>query len=64
MILEGNERGYGTELAGHLLKLRDSDHVKVHAVDGFIAEGLHVAVAEAEASSEGSRAASTCSRCH
>lgn len=49
MILEGNERGYGSELARHLLNPRDNDHVTVHAVNGFVADDLFGAFAEAEA---------------
>mgnify|MGYP001795570829 CR=1 FL=1 len=49
MILEGNERGYGDDLAQHLQNLRQNDHVSIHAVDGFLAEDLHGAFAEAEA---------------
>lgn len=49
MILEGNERGYGSELARHLLNPRDNDHVTVHTVDGFVADDLFGAFAEAEA---------------
>ncbi|MGC3939968.1 AAA family ATPase [Roseobacter sp. EG26] len=49
MILEGNERGYGAELARHLLNPRDNDHVTVHGIDGFIADDLFEAFAEAEA---------------
>lgn len=49
MILEGNERGYGAELARHLLNPRENDHVAVHAVEGFVADDLHGAFAEAEA---------------
>lgn len=52
MILEGNERGYGTELARHLLNPRDNDHVTVHAIDGFVADDLFGAFAEAEAISQ------------
>ncbi|MEM7720740.1 MAG: AAA family ATPase [Pseudomonadota bacterium] len=55
MILEGNERGHGAELARHLMNPRDNDHVTVHAVDGFIAEDLHGAFAEAEAISHGTK---------
>ena len=51
MILEGNARGYGAELARHLLNPRDNDHVTVHSVDGFVADDLFGAFAEAEASS-------------
>lgn len=49
MILEGNERGYGHNLAQHLQNLRDNDHVRIHAIDGFIASDLPGAFAEAEA---------------
>jgi ATP-dependent exoDNAse (exonuclease V) alpha subunit len=49
VILEGNERGYGAELARHLLNPRDNDHVTVHAIDGFVADDLFGAFAEAEA---------------
>lgn len=49
MILEGNERGYGAELARHLLNPRDNDHVTVHAMEGFVADDLFGAFAEAEA---------------
>ena len=49
MILEGNERGYGAELAQHLLNPRDNDHVTVHAIEGFVADDLFGAFAEAEA---------------
>lgn len=52
MILEGNERGFGAELARHLLNPRDNDHVTVHGIDGFVADDLFGAFAEAEAISQ------------
>ena len=52
MILEGNARGYGAELARHLLNPVDNDHVSVHMLDGFIADDLAGAFAEAEAISQ------------
>lgn len=52
MILEGNVRGYGSELAHHLLNPRDNDHVTVHAIEGFVADDLFGAFAEAEAISQ------------
>lgn len=55
MILEGNERGFGGELARHLLNPRDNDHVTVHAVDGFIAADLTGALAETEAIAQGTQ---------
>ncbi|WP_300035639.1 AAA family ATPase [uncultured Roseobacter sp.] len=55
MILKGNERGYGGQLAHHLLNPRDNDHVTVHAIDGFVADDLYGAFAEAEAVSNATR---------
>ncbi|MEM7441561.1 MAG: AAA family ATPase [Pseudomonadota bacterium] len=55
MILEGNERGHGAELARHLLNPRDNDHVTVHAVEGFVADDLYSAFAETEAISGGTQ---------
>ena len=52
MILEGFTRGYGAELARHLLNPVDNDHVSVHLLDGFIADDLAGAFAEAEAISQ------------
>ena len=49
MILEGNERGYGAELARHFLNPRDNDHVTVHRIDGFVADDLFGTFSEAEA---------------
>lgn len=52
MILEGNERGYGAELAQHLLNPRDNDHVTIHSVEGFMADDLLGAFTETEAISQ------------
>jgi hypothetical protein len=49
MILEGNERRCGGELAQHLMNARDNEHVAVHSIEGFIADDLVGAFAEAEA---------------
>ncbi|MCT4609430.1 MAG: AAA family ATPase [Pelagimonas sp.] len=49
MILEGNARGHGAELARHLMNARDNEHVTVHAIDGFVADDLAGAFAEIEA---------------
>ncbi|MDX8353998.1 AAA family ATPase [Cognatiyoonia sp. IB215182] len=49
MILKGNERGYGAELARHLMNPRDNDHVTLHSLRGFLADDLLGAFAEAEA---------------
>lgn len=55
MILKGNERGYGAQLAHHLQNPRDNDHVTVHRIDGFVADDLYGAFAEAEAISNATR---------
>ena len=55
MILEGNERGYGANLAIHLLNPKDNDHVTVHSVEGFCADDLVGAFAEVEAIAEGTQ---------
>ena len=55
MILEGNERGFGAELARHLLNPRDNDHVTVHAIEGFVAGNLAEALAESEAIAQGTQ---------
>ncbi|MEO0682953.1 MAG: AAA family ATPase, partial [Pseudomonadota bacterium] len=52
MILEGNERSHGAELARHLSNLLDNDHVELHAIDGFVAQDLAGAFAESAAISE------------
>jgi len=55
MILEGNERGYGAELAWHLMNPRENDHVTVHAIEGFVANDLLAAFAESEAIAQGTQ---------
>lgn len=52
MILEGNTRAHGQELAHHLMNLADNDHVYLHGLDGFVAQDLFGAFAEAEAISQ------------
>lgn len=52
MILEGNARGSGAELAFHLMNVRDNDHVSVHLLEGFLAEDLRGAFEEVEAISQ------------
>lgn len=55
MILEGNERGFGAELARHLLNSRDNDHVTVHTIEGFVSNDLAEALAECEAIAQGTQ---------
>lgn len=54
MILIGNQRGGGRDLALHLLK-EENDHVRVHQLRGFVASDLEGAFKEAYAISRGTR---------
>lgn len=54
MIMVGNSRANGQNLARHLLS-PDNERVSVHAVDGFMSDDLHGAFKEAEAVSKGTR---------
>lgn len=56
MILKGNQRGGGKQLAAHLMKTEDNEHVHLHELRGFISENLHSALHEAYAVSRGTRA--------
>jgi relaxase-like protein len=55
MILKGAQRGGAAQLAGHLLKTDENEHVEVYELDGFIAEDLHAALQEIYAVSRGTR---------
>ncbi len=55
MILKGNQRAGGDQLALHLLNVADNEHVTVHEMRGFVADNLHGAFNEAYAISRGTR---------
>lgn len=55
MILVGSQRGGAGGLATHLMNVRDNDHVTLYDVQGFMADDLHGALAEAHAISKGTR---------
>ena len=55
MILIGNARGSGRELAAHLLNAHDNEHIELHEVWGFIAEDVRGAFDEARAMANGTR---------
>ena len=55
MILKGSQRGGATQLATHLLRTDENDHVELHEVRGFIADDLGGALREAYAVSKGTR---------
>jgi hypothetical protein len=56
MILKGSQRAGGRQLAAHLLRADENEHVEVHELRGFVAEDLDGAFAEAYAASKGTRA--------
>lgn len=56
MILKGNQRAGGEDLASHLMNLYDNDEVELAEVRGSIADDLHGAFAEFEAMASGTRA--------
>lgn len=56
MILKGNQRGGGKQLAAHLMKVEDNEHVEIHELRGFLSDDLHSAFHEAYAISRGTRA--------
>ncbi|MDJ0827425.1 MAG: AAA family ATPase [Rhodobacter sp.] len=55
MILKGNQRGFGQELARHLLNVEDNEHAAVHDLRGFMADDLAGAFEESEAISLGTK---------
>ncbi len=55
MILQGNQRGGGRNLALQLLK-DENDHVEIHDLRGFVADDLVGAFNEVYAVSRGTRA--------
>ncbi len=55
MILHGNARGGAGDLARHLMRDDENDHVYVHEVSGFMSEDVLGALQEAETLSRGTR---------
>lgn len=55
MILKGSQRGFGQNLAAHLMKLDDNEHVAIHEMRGFMSDDLKGAFQEAEAASLGTK---------
>jgi hypothetical protein len=56
MILKGSQRSGGRQLAFHLLKVEENEHVEVHELRGFMADDLPSAFNEIYAVSKGTRA--------
>lgn len=55
MILKASQRSGGKQLARHLLRTDENDHVEVHSIRGFLAGNLKDALNEAYAVSRGTR---------
>jgi hypothetical protein len=55
MILKGSQRGGGTNLAIHLMRVDDNEHVRVHELRGFASDNLKDAFREVEAISKGTK---------
>ncbi|MCP5250402.1 MAG: relaxase [Burkholderiales bacterium] len=55
MILKASQRGGSGQLAAHLLKTEENEHVDVHEVRGFMVDDLDGALHEAYAMSRGTR---------
>lgn len=55
MILKGSQRSGGADLAAHLMRTDDNEHVRVHELRGFVADNLSGAFKEAEAISRGTK---------
>jgi len=55
MILKASQRGNGQDLAVHLMRLDDNEHVTLHEMRGFASDNLKDAFREAEAVSQGTK---------
>ena len=55
MILHGNARSGGRNLAHHLMRTDENEHVEVHEIEGFMADDVLGALKEVEALSMGTR---------
>ncbi len=55
MILKASQRGNGANLAAHLMRMDDNEHVRVHEIRGFVADDLRGAFKEAEATAQGTK---------
>ena len=55
MILKGNQRAGGDDLASHLMNLYDNDEMELAEIRGTLAQDLHGALAEFEAHAAGTR---------
>lgn len=55
MILKASQRGGASQLASHLLKTKENEHVEIHELSGFMADDLRGALNEIYAVSRGTK---------
>lgn len=55
MILKASQRGGGQDLAVHLMRLDDNEHISLHELRGFASDNLKDAFRESEAISHGTK---------
>lgn len=55
MILKASQRGGSRQLAAHLNKTEENEHVELHEIRGFMADDVDGALHEAYAMSRGTR---------
>lgn len=55
MILKGSQRSGGSDLAAHLMRADDNEHVELHQIRGFASDDLKGAFKEAEAISRATK---------
>lgn len=55
MIIKGSQRGSGANLAVHLMRMDENEHVRLHEIRGFASDNLLDAFREAEAVSLGTK---------
>jgi hypothetical protein len=55
MILKASQRSGGQDLAAHLMRADENEHVRLHELRGFVSEDLKGAFKEADAISRGTK---------
>jgi len=55
MILKASQRGGAGQLANHLLKTEENEHVEIHEISGFMSDNIHDAFQEIYAVSRGTK---------
>lgn len=55
MILKASQRGGGQDLAAHLMRMDENEHLSIHELRGFASDNLRDAFREVEAISQGTK---------